>query len=233
MSLHPLAVYVVPEEPARIARAAFPKGNPYLRVRDELVPIYEDRAFADLFSARGRSAIAPAQLALVTILQFAEGLSDVQAAEAVRGRIDWKYVLSLELDAPGLAASVLCEFGARLLAGEQEPLLLDALLTLCRERGLLKPRGRQRTDSTHVLAAVRALNRLEVVGETMRAALNQLAALAPDWLQALAPPAWYERYGSRVENYDLPKTDAARQELARVIAADGETLLAALGAATE
>src|SRR5215210_644095 len=130
MSLHPLAVYVVPEDTARIAHAAFPKGHPYLALRDELGAIFADRAFAALFSPRGRSAIAPAQLALVTILQFAEGMSDVQAAEAVRARIDWKYVLSLELDDPGFDASVLCEFRARLLAGAQEALLLDTLLAL-------------------------------------------------------------------------------------------------------
>jgi transposase len=231
MSLHPVAVYVVPEETARIARAAFPKGNPYLRVRDELGPIYEDRAFTDLFSARGRSAIAPAQLALVTILQFAEGLSDVQAAEAVRGRIDWKYVLSLELDDPGFDASVLCEFRARLLAGEQETLLLDTLLELCRERGLIKARGRQRTDSTHVLAAVRALNRLEVVGETMRHALNSLAVAAPDWLRAQAAPEWGERYARRAEDDRLPTKQAARDALALTIGRDGHALLAAIAAA--
>src|SRR5512144_1320386 len=86
---------------------------------------------------------------------------------------------------------------------------------------------------SHVLAAVRVLNRLERVGETMRAALNDLAVMAPEWLQALAPSEWYPRYGRRVENYHLPKTDAARDELARVIAADGERLLAAVDAATD
>jgi transposase len=80
---------------------------------------------------------------------------------------------------------------------------------------------------------VRVLNRLERVGETLRAALNELAVMAPEWLQALAPLEWYQRYGRRVENYHLPKTDAAREELARVIAADGERLLAAVEAATD
>src|SRR5215210_3036262 len=155
MSLQPQAVYVVPEDTARVARAAFPKGNPYLRMHDELGRLYADRDFAALFPTRGQPAFAPAQLALVTLMQFAENLSDRQAAEAVRARIDWKYVLSLELDDPGFDASVLCEFRGRLLAGEQETLLLDTLLALCRERGLLKARGQQRTDSTQVLAASR------------------------------------------------------------------------------
>ncbi len=227
MSLRPLAVYRVPEDTARVARAAFPKGNIYLTLRDELGPIYEDRAFAPLFSTRGRSAIAPAQLALVTVLQFAEGLSDKQAADAVRARIDWKYVLSLELDDPGFDASVLCEFRARLRAGEQETLLLDTLLALCRERGLLRARGRQRTDSTHVLAAVRALNRVEVVGETLRHALDSLAVAAPAWLRAHAAPEWAGRYTRRAHDDRLPAKQAAREALALTVGADGFALLAA------
>ena len=227
MSLHPLAVYLVPEDTARVAHAAFPKGNRYLALRDEFGAIFEDRAFTALFSARGRSAIAPAQLALVTILQFAEGLSDLQAADAVRARIDWKYLLSLELDDYGFDASVLCELRARLLVGEQETLLLDTLLAPCRERGLLKARGQQRTDSTHVLAAVRALNRLEVVGETLRHTRNSLAVAVPEWLRALAPPEWGERYARRAEDDRLPAKQAARAALALTIGADGFALLAA------
>ena len=124
--------------------------------------------------------LAPWRLTLVTILQFAEGLSDRQAADAVRSRIDWKYVLRLPLTDPGFDASVLSEFRARLLDGEAERVLLDTLLGWCRERGLLKVRGRQRTDSTHVVAKVCALNRLELVVETMRHALDALAVLTPD-----------------------------------------------------
>jgi transposase len=177
-------------------------------------------------------AEAPWRLALVTVLQFAENLPDRQAADAVRGRIDGKYLLGLELTDPGFDASVLCEFRARLVAGTAEQRLLDRLLTLARERGLLKARGRQRTDSTHVLAAIHVLNRLECVGETLRQALNSLAVVAPDWLRGQVPADWYERSGSRVDNYRLPKTDAERDALAEVIGADGVTLLEAVGAPT-
>jgi transposase len=170
---------------------------------------------------------------MASVLQYVEGLSDRQAADAVRGRIDWKYALGLELTDPGFDHTVLSEFRCRLVQGQAEQQLLDTLLDRCRERELIRERGRQRTDSTHVLAAVRVLNRLERVGETMRAALNDLAVMAPEWLQALAPAEWYRRYGRRVENYHLPKTDAAREELARVIAADGERLLAAVATATD
>lgn len=170
-------------------------------------------------------------LALVTLFQFAEGLSDCRAADAVRGRIDWKYMLGLELSDPGFDHTVLSEFRTRLVTGHTELVLLDALLRRAQGLGLFVQRGRQRTDSTHVLAAVRVLNRLERVGETLCAALNSLAVVAPDWLRSLAPAACHERYGSRIENFDLPKTEAARRELAASIAADGLLLLQAVCAA--
>src|SRR5918998_6330603 len=88
MSLQPQAVYLVPDETARVAHAAFPRGkNPYLLMRDHFGMIFADQDFADLFSPTGQPAASPFRLALTTILQFAEGLSDRQAADAVRSRI--------------------------------------------------------------------------------------------------------------------------------------------------
>jgi len=228
MSLQPQAVYLVPEDTARVARAAFPKGNAYLRMHDELGRLYADRDFAALFPTRGQPALAPAQLALVTLMQFAEGLSDRQAAEAVRGRIDWKYALCLELDDPGFDYSVLSEFRARLLAHAQAGLLFDLLLTRCREAGLVRARGRQRTDSTQVLAAIRDLNRLELVGEALRHALHALASVVPDWLRQQCPAEWATRYGRQLNEYLLPQELAARQALAVQIGADGRRLLEAV-----
>lgn len=233
MSLHPQTHSPIPEETRRVAKAAFPKGTLCLRIADRLGLIYQDGDFSTLFPARGQPAQAPAILALVTVLQFVEGLSDRQAADAVRGRIDWKYMLGLELTDPGFNFTVLSEFRGRLIAGEAESRLLDDLLVQLQDVGLIKARGRQRTDSTHVLAAVRKLNRLERVGETLRAALNSLAEVAPEWLQVQAPEEWYERYSHRVENYQFPKTESARQELAAIIGADGQQLLQALDAAVE
>src|ERR671931_1708281 len=233
MSLHPQAPYPIPEDTQRVARAAFPRGNIYMQVADRLGTLYHDTQFAALFPTRGQPAEAPARLALATVLQFAEGLSDRQAADAVRSRIDWKYVLSLELTDPGFDHTVLSEFRTRLVAGQAEQLLLDTLLARVRERGLLQVRGRQRTDSTHVLAAIRVLNRLELVGETVRHALNSLAVVAADWLRAQVPPEWFDRYGTRIENYRLPKTAAAREGLAVTIGADGRQLLQAVDAATD
>src|SRR5919205_2867575 len=205
MSLHPHIVAPVPEDTARVAHTAFPKGHPYLAFRDALGTIFQDKDFAPLYAHTGQPGVTPWRLALVTIMQFRENLADRQAAEAVRARIDWKYLLGLELTDPGFDFSVLSEFRDRLLTGSAAELLLDKLLERCRAMGLLTARGQQRTDSTHVLAAIRVMNRLELVTETLRAALNAVATVAPAWLQELAPLAWYERYGKRIEDTRLPR----------------------------
>jgi transposase len=225
MSMHPQPITPVPEDTSRVARAAFPKGNLYMKMRDELGTIYQDQQFAPLFPTRGQSAEAPWRLALICVFQFIEGLSDRQASDAVRSRIDWKYALGLELTDAGFDFSVLSEFRARLINGELEESLLDTMLAQFKQRGWLKERGSQRTDSTHVLAAVRVLNRLETVGETLRAALNALAAAAPDWLREQVEPEWFKRYGSQVEEYRLPKGQEARYKYAATIGADGSRLL--------
>ena len=230
MSLHPQAVYLVPEETARVAHAAFPKGNVYMQMYDELGLIYENHQFATLFPRRGQPAEDPARLALILVMQFAENLTDRQTADAVRGRIDWKYALGLELTDPGFDFSVLSEFRSRLVTGAAEHLLLDTLLTQCKARGLLKARGRQRTDSLAVVAAIRSLNRLELVGETLRHTLERLAAVAPAWLRTVVAPDWFERYGKRFDTYRLPKTEVEREALAATIGADGVHLLRAIDA---
>ena len=162
-----------------MARLSLPKGNVYLRMRDELGVWYHDGDFADLFSRRGQPAEAPWRLALVTIMQFAEGLTDRQAAEAVATRIDWRYVLGLELTAPSFDYSILSEFRDRILHIQAEQELLEAMLVRFPDLRLLRGRGRQRTDSMHVLVAVRLLNRLELVGETLRHGLEVLAEAVP------------------------------------------------------
>src|SRR5713101_347218 len=231
MSLHPHVIAPVPDETARVAHAAFPKGHPSLTFRDVLRTIFQDEDFAALFPAWGQPGLPPWRLALVTIMPFRENLADRQAAEAVRARIDWKYLLSLELTDPGCDFSVLSEFRDRLLAGSAEELLLEKLLERCRALGLLTARGQQRTDSTHVLAAIRVLNRLELVAETLRAALNAVATVAPDWLQAITPLAWYERYSRRIEESRLPKATADREAYAHMVGEDGFMLLDALESA--
>lgn len=228
MSLKPEPIGPIPAETERVARAAFPRGNRAMQMRDRLGEIYDDTRFANLFAARGRPAEAPWRLAVVTVLQFAEGLPDRQAADAVRGRIDWKYLLGLPLEDPGFNFSVLSEFRSRLVAGNAEHLLLDALLDTCKAHGLLRARGRQRTDSTHVLGSLRTLNRLEQVAETVRAALEAVAEAHPAWLQAHAPAEWFVRYQRRIEDYRLPQGQQARADLARQVGEDGMALLSAV-----
>ncbi len=225
MSLQPQVVYRVPDETARVARAAFPKGNVYMRMYDELGMLYANHQFAALFPTRGQPAEAPARLALILVMQFAENLTDRQAADAVRSRIDWKYALGLELTDAGFDFSVLSEFRDRLIAGQAEDLLLNTMLTHFKGRGLIKARGKQRTDSTHVLAAIRNLNRLELVGRTLQHALNTLAQLAPDWLRAQITPDWFDRYSRQLDEYRLPKGAQERQTLAELIGRDGLHLL--------
>src|SRR6266516_5238955 len=233
MSLPPSEPNSIPEETARLARTICPQGMLYMHLRVQLGVIYENQSFAGLFSTRGQPAEAPWRLMLVCIFQFIEGLTDRQAAEAVQQRIDWKYALALELSNPGFDFSVLCKFRARLLAGGNEMQLFDVMLAHLKMQGLLKARGRQRTDSTHILAAVRTLNRLERVGETMRHALNLLAEAAPDGLCAHAAPEWDERYGRRMENYRFPKAETERAELGATIGRDGVQLLQAVESATD
>jgi transposase len=230
MSLQASPVSPVPEHTARVAHAAFSKGNSYLRLRDELGTIFRDSDFADLYPKRGQPALPPWRLALVTVLQFRESLSDRRAADAVRARIDWKYLLGLELDDPGFDFSVLSEFRSRLLAGQAGERLLERLLDLCKDLDLIKERGRQRTDATHVMASIRVMNRLELLGETLRAALNELASTAPEWVKEVAPAAWYESYARRIEDIRLPRGKEERQAYAEAVGTDGFTLLDSLGA---
>ena len=209
MSMQPRPWPGVPALTARVAGAAFPGGSLAIRVRDELGAWCPDEAFAGVYGVRGAPGISPAQLAVVTALQFAEDLTDRQAADAVRGRIDWKYCLGLELADAGFDFSVLSEFRGRLVAGSGERLLLDLLLARLKELGLVKAGGRARTDSTHVLARIRDLNRLELAGESVRAALEALAAVVPGWLGGVIDASWQRVYGQRIVEMRLP--DAPRR----------------------
>ena len=164
MSLRPqLSLPPVPEDTAHVAQTAFRRGNPYLLLRTQLGPIFADAEFADLYPARGQPAYAPWRLALVTLLQFREGLSDRQAADAVRARIDWEYLLGLDLADPGFDYSILCEFRGRLLQHEAAERLLTRILDTARDQGVLKARGRQRTEPPRVF------RRLFVLGQAARA----------------------------------------------------------------
>ena len=228
MSMQPRPWPGVPEQTARMARAAFRKGNLATRIRDELGQVYEDARFAAAFGVRGRPGISPAQLMIASVLQFSENLTDRQAADAVRDRITWKYALGLGLDDPGFDPTVLSEFRDRLVVGDLTSLALDALLQRLAVLGLVKARGRQRSDSTHVLGAIRDLNRLELAGETLRAGLEALAVAAPQWLASAIDDSWTGVYGARIDSLHLPESRTGRAELMIRYGIDGYHLLDAV-----
>jgi transposase len=225
MSLNPQRNQAIPEETVRLVQIVLPEGNIYTRLRDRFGSCYSDEQFEGLYAKVGQPGYSPWRLGLVSIIQYMEELSDRQVAEAIAVRLDLKYLLGLELEDRGFHYSILSEFRERVISGGVEAELLDTLLALLAEAGLLKQRGRQRTDSTHVVGAVRQLNRWEMLGETMRAALNDLAVVAPQWLQQVARPEWYQRYGRRIESAKLPKGRAKREAWIQAVGQDGIYLL--------
>ena len=225
MCLHPELIPRVPEITAKVAASAFPKGNKYMRLRDELGAFYQDEEFAQLYPNQGQSAIAPWRLVMILIMQFLENLSDRQTADAVRGRIDWKYALSLELEDDGFNFSVLSEFRDRLIEGGSSHQILSKMLAKFGDLGLLKSRGKARTDSTHVLAIVKELTKLEHLEETLKSALNTLAKVAPTWLERMVTIDWYERYGQKNEYSRKTRTVEEKEAIAIQLGTDGFFLL--------
>jgi len=225
MSLQTQKLPEIPEETARIAKILFSKGNKYMWLRDELDAIYKDEQFKSLYPKNGQLAEQPWRLAMMSVIQYMENYTDRQAAEALKARIDLKYALSLELTDPGFDFSVLSEFRSRLIEGGLEEVILTTLLNICREKGWLKERGKQRTDSTHIEAAIRLTNRIVLVGETLRAALNSLAVIVPDWLRSHVPQEWYDRYEKRMEDFHFPKEATKFMPMIEQIGRDGSDLL--------
>ena len=200
-----------------------------VEIRDRLGQWLADEDFAAAFGIRGRPGWPPSRLALVTVLQRAEKLTDRLAAGAVRARLDWKYLLGLPLDDPGFDHTVLAEFRGKVAEAGLEQVALDALLVKLAADGLVKAGGKQRADSTHVVAAVVALNRLELAGESVRAALEVLAAAHPAWLeQRICVPDWTRRYGTPMTAWRPPASQAKQDELAIAYARDGYALLEAV-----
>lgn len=199
-------------------------------VRDRLGEVFPDAEFAPAFGVRGRPGWSPGRLALVTVFQMVENLTDRQAADAVRDKISWKYALGLGLDDEGFDASVLSEFRTRVVAHGLEQRVLDLLLDALKTQGLVGAGGKARSDSTHVISAVRDLNRLELAGESVRAALEAVAVVAPDWLAAVIDVAgWGRRYGARIDTWRLPTSTTKRAELVAGYGTDALVLLRAVG----
>lgn len=223
MSLKPQPSRPMPEDLAHLGAILLPEDTPYRLIGDQLYAQYDNAAFADLYHAEGKPALPPVDLLFVLALQALEDLGDRAAADAVRLRLDWKYALHLPLDYAGFNFSVLSDFRARLLAHDAAARLFDQLLIQLRELGLLKRRGRQRTDSLAVLARIHLLTRIELVAETLRLAITALLEADPTWARATMPPAWEELYGQRCVAERL--SEAERTRLQTQTGRDGQWLL--------
>jgi transposase len=234
MSMKPQGLEPIPEETVQIVRNALRKGSSITNLRDALGPTYDDEPFAHLFPKQGRKAEAPWRLALITVFQFMEGLSDRQAAEMVSNRLDWKYALSLSVEEEGPDFSTLSDFRQHLTDAGAQDVVLEPILHIARERGLLKAGGKQRTDATYVLATVRQLHRIESVGEAIRATLNALAEQEEGeaWLLSWVTPDWFDRYVHLFELTRFPKAQSQRAALIAQMGADMSQLLQALSHAS-
>jgi transposase len=234
--LRPVEVPPVPEATAALAWRVHPRGTDEMRVRDALGPLFTDADFtagplAGMFSDLGQPGLSPALLLMVVVLQFRHNLSDREAVLAVADRISWKYALGRELSDPGFDHTVLSEFRTRLAADGRADAVFDLMLARLKDAGLVKAGGRQRTDSSHVIACVRRLNRIETVGESLRAALEEIAAISPGFVVPLLKEGWDQRYGRKVEaSRLLGRANASAQALAEQIGADGQELLDAIAA---
>ncbi|MFJ3251246.1 transposase, partial [Streptomyces sp. NPDC088770] len=202
-----------------------------MRARDRLGEVFADEPFTGAFGRRGAPGLPPAVLSLVTVLQFAENLTDRQAAAMAVRAIDWKYAIGAELTDTGFDATVLSRFRTRLVEHGMERVVFDRLVDVCREQGLVGAGGKQRTDSTHVISAVRDLNRTELAGESVRAALEALAVAAPGWLaDAVDVPELAHRYEERVNGWTMPSSKSKRDRLAVVFGQDALALCRAVWA---
>lgn len=196
----------VPADTAALGQKLLKLDNVYRQIGDRFDTLFpREKVFAPMYSTGGRNGIPPLLLALVTVFQMLEKVPDRTAAEWVVSRIDWKYALHLPLDYTGFHFTDLYAFRQRLLAHGQERLVFDQLLMKLVALGLLKARGKMRTDSTHILAMVARLSQLELVGESLRVALVAASKVDATWVEETMPPAFQETYGQRRSEYGLSK----------------------------
>jgi len=238
VSLTPKPIGPIPEDTLLVGQQVLSEDNLYRIIGEQYAEVVKDEDFADFYSHTGQPGYSPARLSLITVLQAMEHLSDRVAIHMVRTRIDWKYALHLPLNDPGFDPSVLCEFRGRLVEGEAERKFFDALLEKFKEKGLLKGRGMQRTDSLQLLGAVRVLNRLELVMETLRLVLESMVKADVEWVRGNVPAEWFETYGEWNESERLvkesgPQGKAATGRFLKQTGKDGFRLMDQLKAESE
>jgi transposase len=199
------------------------KNNVYRLIGDKLFAKINEQEFADLYPSEGQPGLSPVILAFVTVFQFIEKLPDRQAVESLRMRLDWKYALHLPLEHEGFNFSVLSEFRDRLIAGKAEGRVFEKLVVQIQELGMIKERGKQRSDSIAMLTKVRWLSRLEVAVETLRLAVVSVVKTERDWSERILPPSWEDQYGERfvMQRY----TEKEWKEYEANIGNDGQWLL--------
>ncbi len=216
MSLQWFVSRSVPDDTAAIGRELFRPDNLYRQIGDrfdEFCP--DEKEFALLYEPTGRGAIPPLLVALVTIFQMLERVPDRQAAELVVSRLDWKYALHLPLLYSGFHFTDLYAFRVRLVEHGKERLVFDQILAKLKALGLFKPRGKMRTDSTHLLAVVQRLSQLELVGECLRVALRAVSLVAASWVESCLPPAFCQGYEERESEYGM-SDEKVKKRLAEV-----------------
>ncbi len=214
----------IPVKTAELARKVFKKGNTYIQMRDDLGIIFENEMFSHLFSHAGRSAEAPGNLAMILVMQYMEKLSDRKAVEQVGARIDWKYILGMELEDEGIRHQVLGEFRDRIVKGDEVELLLSSILERLEEKGWLQGKKKQRTDATYILSAARQLTRLELVWEALSGMIEEVAWRAPKWLEQQIDGRWVEAYARPIGWHRLPEKSAEQEKTAVQIGRDGYRL---------
>ena len=213
----------MPEETGRIGKKLLEENDPYRLIGEQIFEKWEEGEFADLYSSEGKPGYSPVILAFVSIFQFMERLADRQAAQALRMRLDWKYALHLPLEDAGFDFSVLSEFRDRLIDGQAEKRVFEKLVEEIRAMGLIKERGKQRSDSIAMLVKVRRLSRIEMVVETLRLAVVALVTAHREWCEEIIPPSWEEKYGERFVRQRYSEKEW--QEYETNIGNDGEWLL--------
>jgi transposase len=228
MTLHLRDLAEIPADTAAVGQTLLAPTNPYRVIGDHLADILDDAQFAALYDVRGRNAISPSLLALVTLFQYMENLPDREAAEQVVVRLDWKYALHLPLDDPGFDFSCLCYFRRRLLEHAQERLVFEQILGKIQALGFVKKRGKQRTDSLAVLGAVRQLSALETVTETLRLAVRALVEADAAWMERAVPASFVTAYAQSQSDYRLSGEE--RQAAMHKVGQDGVWLLERLDA---
>jgi transposase len=213
----------IPAETARFVEPLLAEDSVYRFVGQQIDQMISDEDFADLYADEGRPGINPVILALVTVFQFLEKLPDRMAAQMAVMRLDWKYALRQELDWQGFHYADLCNFRKRLLLHQREQHLFERVVDYLRAQGYIAAGGKQRTDSTHILGAVRSLSTLDLVQETLHVALCSLISTDAPWTLRYLPASFVETYAPR-QRLDW-KGKAALAEPLQRMAQDGEWLL--------